>query len=276
MNQDGTDLEVAGRYAVITGAADGIGRALARQAAEIGMSLALADINEAGLKTLTSELEANGTRVMTRHLDVGSAEETERFARDVFAWASSPFALVFANAGIHGLTDGLRPDLATWNRVIDVNLKGAIHMISAFMGRLIDQDMPAQFVLTASQAAYVAAPGMSPYVATKHALWGLADCLRLELAQADTPVGVSIVAPSRVASGMTRPQTERMRHAQGDAAARAYEAKLIGPEPIAEIMLREARRRAFWIIPSHEPTGALLQKRVDDLIAAMPAGEIRP
>ena len=269
------DLQVEGRCAVITGAADGIGRALARQAADLGLELALADINEAGLQTLASELEARGVRVMTRRLDVVSAEETERFARDVFAWTSSSVALVFANAGIHGLTDGLRPDLATWNRVIDVNLRGAIHMVAAFMGRLIDQEAPAQFVITASQAAFVAAPGMSPYVATKHALWGLADCLRLELAQASSAVGVSIVAPSRVASGMTRPQTERMRQAQGDAAASAYEAKLIGPELIAEVMLREVRRRPFWIIPSHESTAPFLQARIEELLAAMPAGEIR-
>ena len=269
------DLELEGRCAVITGAADGIGRALARQAADLGMELALADINEAGLETLALELKAKGVRVMTRRLDVVSAEETERFAGEVFGWASSPVTLAFANAGIHGLTDGLRPDLATWNRVINVNLKGAVHMVSAFVGRLIDQGTPAQFVVTASQAAFVAAPGMSPYVATKHALWGMADCLRLELAQAKTPVEISIVAPSRVASGMTRPQTERMRQAQGDAAAQAYEAKLIGPEPIAEVMLREARRRAFWIVPSHESTAPFLQTRIDELLAAMPLGEIR-
>ena len=269
------DLQVKGRCAVITGAADGIGRALARQAADLGLELALADINEAGLQAVASELEAGGRRVMTRRLDVVSAEETERFGRDVFAWASSPVALVFANAGVHGLTDGLRPDLTTWTQVIDVNLRGAVHMVSAFMGRLIDQGEPAQFVITASQAAFVAAPGMSPYVTTKHALWGLADCLRLELAQAKTPVGVSIVAPSRVASGMTRPQTERMRRAKGDSAASAYEATLSGPAPIAEVRGREARRRAFWIIPSHESTGALVQQRLNELLAAMPAGEIR-
>lgn len=268
------ELDSKGGCVVITGAASGIGRALAEQVGEPGVELALADIDEAALQVVADALRVRGLRVLARRVDVSVAEDVEGFARAVFDWAESPVVLVFANAGIHGLTSGLDPDLKVWNRVIDVNLKGPVHMSAAFIRRLIDQGRPAQFVITGSQGSFVAAPGMAPYIATKHALWGFADSLRLELAQAGAPVQVSLAAPSRVVTGMTRGQIDQARATRGEAAAQAYEASMIGPEPIAEVMLREAKRRAFWIIPSHESVADLLRARVDAVLSAMPAGRI--
>jgi len=264
----------ASGVAVVTGAASGIGRALAVRLAGRGMGLAIADIDEAGLESTAAESAALGAAVLTRRIDVTSAAQVTTFACDVFGWTSETIRLVFANAGIHGLTSAIAPDLAVWNQVIDVNLKGAVHTGHAFLPRLIDQGQAAQFVITGSQASFLAAPGMAPYIATKHALWGLADTIRLELQALDTEVGISLVAPGRVASGITLSQAEAIRAKDGDEAASAYEAMLLPASAAAEVIIREAMRRAFWIIPSREDTLGVLRNRFDMLVNAMPAGLI--
>lgn len=268
------ELAVRGMYAVVTGAGSGIGRALALRLADEGAHLALADVDQESLDSVAAELDPAGVAVIAERLDVSSPADVDAFATRVFDQADGPVSMVFSNAGIHGLTNGLRPDLAVWDRVIDVNLRGTVHMGHAFMQRLLDQGTTAQFVITGSQASFLAAPGMAPYIATKHALWGYADCLRIELAAVDAPVGISLVAPSRVQSGMTRMQVERARESGGDAAAEAYQALMTDPDLVAEVMLREARRGAFWIIPSHESVDKAFQERVDAVIEAMPAGAI--
>lgn len=261
--------------AVATGAASGIGRSLALQLADAGHDIVITDINEAGLEETRAAVEAKGVRVLAVKTNMADFGDVEKLATAAFDWADKPISMVFANAGIHGLTSGIDPDLDLFAKVIAVNLMGPVHMTKAFLPRLIAQGRPAQLVITGSQASFLAAPGMSPYVATKHALWGYADTVRMELMMAQSEVGISLVAPSRVDTGLTRPQVESYRSKGGDKAADDYVASMIGPDAIAEVVIREAKKREFWIIPSHEPTAEMFKKRAEAIIAAMPAGEIK-
>lgn len=268
------ELETRGQCVVVTGAANGIGRSLALQLAREGANLALADINAQGLEDTRKQIEALGVNVMAQKVDMAEFGEVDAFARAVFAWADAPVRIVYANAGIHGLGSAIDPDLKAWDTVLGVNLMGPVHMAKAFVPRLIAQDEDAQFVITASQASFLAAPGMSPYVSAKHALWGYADCLRMELAMAKSKVGASIVGPSRTLTGITSPRYEEMKSTEGDEAAEAYKAMMIGPDPIAAVMLREAKKRAFWIIPSHESTMEAFKSRAQEIVDSMPAGMV--
>lgn len=268
-------LDASGKTVVVTGAASGIGRSLANQMADAGARLILADIDKAGLDKVAAELEAKGAQVLSRQVDMVDFAAVDKFAAEALDWAQGSLAFVFANAGIHGISPAIDPDLDLFAKVTAVNLMGPVHMSKAFVPRLMAQGIPAQFVITGSQASFLAAPGIAPYVTAKHGLWGFADSLRIELAMEQSPVGVSLVAPSRVDTAITRQRTEEYREKGGDKAVEDYLASMVGPDPIAEVIIREAKKRAFWIIPSHESTLDAFKARANAVVEAMPAGEIK-
>jgi NAD(P)-dependent dehydrogenase (short-subunit alcohol dehydrogenase family) len=246
-----TPLKIEGRAAVITGAASGIGRALAMEAGARGMQVAIADVNADGLAETERALSERQVRVLARALDVRDAEAVEAFGADCFERFES-IALVWANAGINCYNSAIRPNLAAWNDTIDINLRGPIHCMAAFVGRLVDRAEPARFVITGSQASFVAAPELGAYVATKHALWGIAETLRIELAQAQSPVGASLLAPPRVATGIIAVSTERVRAKGGDEAVAQFLAGMSQPDSIARIATDAAVAGDFLIVPDNE------------------------
>lgn len=249
-------VELSGRCAVITGAASGIGAALAREAAAAGMSLALCDVSAEALTSLAGELRANGTKVLAEVVDVSSAEALAGFGEKTRA-AFPSIALVFANAGMMQPDSAVRPNPAVWNRTVGVNLLGVVNTVAAFLPQLIDRGEPAQFVITASQAAFAAAPTISAYCATKHAMWAYAEILSAELAAETKVVQASLLAPGRVASGITMATRERTRVAGGDDAATAYERLLMPANILARFALDQARRRRFWILPAKDYQASL-------------------
>jgi NAD(P)-dependent dehydrogenase (short-subunit alcohol dehydrogenase family) len=265
---------VEGRTIVITGAAGGIGRALSLHAADKGMAVVAADVDEAGLQELGGALEAKGARYLTRRLDVSDTDAVDAFAKEVFDWSTS-VALVFANAGIMRMMDGLRPDMKGWAETIDVNLRGPVNMVHGFLGRLLDQPDWSQFVITGSQASFIVTTRMTPYIATKHAVWGLADALRSELKETDGHVGISLIAPGRVRSGITLARKSMILAAEGTEAAQQYDGVLAEPEAVARLVLGQAIGGQFWIVPSPSPYAGAVRPRFEELLAAEASGQIR-
>jgi NADP-dependent 3-hydroxy acid dehydrogenase YdfG len=244
-------LQLSGRCAVITGAASGIGAALAREAAAEGMSLALCDVAADALQGLAGSLRADGAQVLAEPVDVRSAEALAGFADKARA-AFPSIAMVFANAGLMRPDSATRPDPAVWELTIGVNLMGVVNTVAAFLPSMIDRAEPAQFVITASQAAFAAAPTISAYCASKHAMWAYAEILNAELTGESQAVKVSLLAPGRVASGITMATRERTRAAGGDAAAAAYEQLLMPADVLARFAIGQARERRFWILPADD------------------------
>lgn len=268
-------LDPRGKTVVVTGAASGIGRSLARQLADAGASLVITDINAEGLESVAEELRALGAKVHAPTVDMADFAAVDAFADQVVKWSGDTLAFVFANAGIHGITPAIDPDLDMFAKVLTVNLMGPVHMSKAFVPRLMARGGPAQLVITGSQASFLAAPGIAPYVAAKHGVWGFADSLRIELAMVQSEVGVSVVAPSRVDTAITRQRLDEYRAQGGEKAVQDYIASMVGPDAIAEVIIREAKKRVFWIIPSHEATLEMFKARADAIIEAMPAGMIK-
>jgi NAD(P)-dependent dehydrogenase (short-subunit alcohol dehydrogenase family) len=177
--------------AVVTGAASGIGRALAEQLAADGYHLHLADI------TPTDHL---GSKLggLTHLLDVADAD-----AMDALATAAPQASIVCLNAGIVGPSMGAPWEVPAdeWLRLLQVNLLGPVNGLRAFVPRLLATGRPGQLLVTASLAGLVTFPGGGAYAATKHALVAVAEQAALALAQ--TPVSVTVVCPALVRTAMS-------------------------------------------------------------------------
>ena len=179
VREDRSVKDFEGRVVAITGAAGGIGRATALAFAGRGAALALADIEREGLSAVGRELRGQGRRVLARAVDVARAEEMERFADEVWGLFGRVDILV-NNAGIalNGFLEDMQ--LADWRRILDVNLWGVIHGCHYFYPRMGRQAGGGHIVNVASMAALGPLPASTAYCATKSAVLGLSESLRIE------------------------------------------------------------------------------------------------
>jgi NAD(P)-dependent dehydrogenase (short-subunit alcohol dehydrogenase family) len=172
-----TPIAVDGRTAFVSGAASGIGRAVARRLADHGCPVAIADQDEAGLEQ-TAELISGP--VLARKLDVRDRQAQMAFAADVAEWAPRPLGMVFNNAGVttaQGVAEGSVED-DEW--VAEVNFGGVVNGIRAFLPILLRQDSGV-IVNTSSVFGLMGWPLQSAYCASKFAVRGFTESLRHEL-----------------------------------------------------------------------------------------------
>jgi NADP-dependent 3-hydroxy acid dehydrogenase YdfG len=179
--------------AVITGAASGIGRALATRLAATGTRLVLADIQAAALADVAAALGA--TAVPT--------DVADHRAMQALAAAAPDAQLVCLNAGIVGSTLGApwEVDPQEWDTVLAVNVGGVVNGLRAFVPRLLAAGQPGHILITASLAGLATFPGGGAYGASKHAVVAIAE--QAGLALADTRVGVTLLCPALVRTGMS-------------------------------------------------------------------------
>lgn len=179
---------LAGKVVLITGAARGIGEEVARRLHRRGARLVLVDLDEVPLNALAAEL---GDRVATAVADVTDLRSMNAaVATGVDAFGG--LDVVVANAGIASYGSVLAVDPAAFRRVIDVNLVGAFHTVRAALPSIIDRR--GYVLVVSSAAAYVPAPGMAPYDASKAGLEHFANALRLEVAHLGVDVGSAQMA----------------------------------------------------------------------------------
>jgi NAD(P)-dependent dehydrogenase (short-subunit alcohol dehydrogenase family) len=191
-----------GRVAVVTGGASGIGYALAAGAAGRGLRVVLSDVRADALEPAAAALRESGATVTAVVADVSQPADIDRLARTAFALG--PVQLICSNAGIVVVGRAWELTVADWERVMNVNFMATVHLVRAFLPPLIEAGLPAQLLVTGSMASVTARAGISPYVAAKHALLGLCESLNYELADAGADVGVTLLLPGKVATGMSR------------------------------------------------------------------------
>ncbi|MGW4056671.1 SDR family NAD(P)-dependent oxidoreductase [Amycolatopsis sp. NPDC004747] len=189
---------ITGRPVVITGAASGIGRALATRLSRLGSPVALADVDEDGLKATAAALPG---RVLTRVLDVRDAEDQLRFAAEVREWLPAPLAAVFNNAGVAVTSSVLDavPEDDEW--LHDINFHGVVHGTRAFLPILVEQGEGA-IVNTSSVYGLLGVPYQSAYCAAKFAVRGFTESLRQELR--GTGVRAVTVHPGGITTNIAR------------------------------------------------------------------------
>lgn len=222
--------------AVVTGAASGIGRALAERLAADGYHVHLADI--APTDDLARQLAG------TPHiLDVADAGAMESLA----AAAHDP-SVVCLNAGIVGPSVGAPWEVPAdeWLHILQVNLLGPVNGLRAFVPRLLAAGRPAQILVSASLAGLVTFPGGGAYAATKHALVAVAE--QAALALADTPVSVTVVCPALVRTAMSPEGAD--------------------PADVVAAALAGGRKRRFVVMPAE--WSAAVRDRADRLASGQP------
>jgi NAD(P)-dependent dehydrogenase (short-subunit alcohol dehydrogenase family) len=242
----------AGRVAIVTGGASGIGAALVRALAVRGATIVIADVDEAGAKSVAEDVNAGaagGEAVSTAVLDVRDADAVADLVAQVAAERGG-LDLMFNNAGIAVGGQVEEMTLEHWNRVIDVNFRGVVHGVHAAYPVMLGQGH-GHIVNTASLAGLVPGPGLAPYASVKHAVVGLTLSLRAEAASRG--IRVSAICPGFVDTPLLGrvnpdlPQTE----AGANAAALALRlGKLYQAEPLAQDVLRGvAANRALIVAP---------------------------
>lgn len=259
----------AGRVAAITGAASGIGRALAEDLARRGADLALGDIDDAGLAETVGRCEGHGVKVTSQRLDVA-----DRAA--VYGWADEVVAdhgrvnLIFNNAGVAlGATvESMRHEDFEW--LMGIDFWGVVSGTQAFLPHL-KASGEGHVVNVSSVFGLVSIPSQSAYNAAKFAVRGFTDTLRMELEIEGAPVSVTTVHPGGIKTNIARnaridPSVVEITGDGAEAAQASFERVFItSPERAAHQILtavQHNRRRAL-IGPD---------AKVIDLVARLPAG----
>ncbi len=199
----------AGKVAVITGAGSGFGLEFARIGARERMRLVLMDVQQDALERAVSDACSRGAEAIGVRADVSRAEEVDRAAAE----AKSAFGtvhLLFNNAGVAGGGGYLwESSLKDWKWIVGVNLMGVVHGIRSFVPLMLEHGGEGHVVNTASAAGLVSSPLMGAYNASKHAVVTLSETLHHELRLANARIGVSVLCPAYVPTGISSSERNR-------------------------------------------------------------------
>ena len=269
--------ELKDRVVVITGGASGIGLAMAKRFAREGMKLVLADIEEDALRRVEQEFRKAGVPVLAIRTDVSRSHDVERLAEKTLATFGAVH-VVCNNAGVAPGGVVWESTVADWEWVLGVNVWGVIHGVRVFVPIMLRQDTPCHVVNTASVAGLLSVPGMGIYCVSKHAVVTLSECLHHDLAERGSKIGVSLLCPAFVPTGIldserNRPallrnqsrvrtpedqaREEQMRH--------AVQSGRVSAEMVAEMVLDGIRQERFYIF-THPRIKAAIQTRMEDVL----------
>ena len=190
-----------GAAAAVTGAAGGIGRALALELAARGADLALADRDEAGLASVAAEI-GNKQKVTTHRVDVGEPADITAFAQAAIA-AHPSLNILINNAGVALMGQFGEIDQSQMEWLMNINFWGTVHATRAFLPHLATRP-EAHIVNLSSIFGIIGPPGQTAYSASKFAVRGFSESLRHELQMAKSPVRLSVVHPGGVATNIAR------------------------------------------------------------------------
>ena len=190
-----------GRVAVVTGAASGIGLAVVEAFVAAGMRVTMADVNERSLVEQADRLQSLGADVKAIPTDVSNPDAVDDLAEAAVRHFGGLHVAV-NNAGIVNGGKSWELSLDDWRRVLDINLWGVIHGVRSFVPRILATGEEGHVVNMASMAAVRPVPGIGPYSVAKHGVLALSDVLRSELEAIGAPVGVSVVMPGKIRTGM--------------------------------------------------------------------------
>ena len=270
-------MDMKGRVAVITGAGSGFGREFARLGATRGLRLALADINQVALDSVVAELRDTGADVIGVQTDVSKADAIQALADATMAQFGAVH-LLFNNAGVGSGGFVWESTDADWQWVMGANVWSVIHGVRIFTPLMLAHGEPAHIVNTASAAGLINAPNMGIYNVSKHAVVALSETLYQDLRLIHASVGVSVLCPAFVPTGIAHshrnrpaelanssPPTPSMLAAQ-QSSVKAVESGRISAPEIAAMTFAAIDAGQFYIVP-HKKILDIVQQRMTDIVS---------
>lgn len=229
---------LAGKTALVTGAASGIGKETALAFARRGADLVLCDVDESGLAATAEALRGLGRSVQAERVDVADAAQMEAFAEKVHA-RTPAVDLLMNNAGVAIGGPFLATSLPDWDWIIGINLRGVVHGCHFFIPPMVRRNQGGHVVNVSSAAGYSASSALAAYNATKFAVLGLSEALWDELEPHG--IGVTAICPGIIDTPITRSARlvgEMSRPGQREQMVNAYQRRGYGPERVARNILR--------------------------------------
>ncbi|MFI0236955.1 SDR family NAD(P)-dependent oxidoreductase [Streptomyces sp. NPDC016845] len=276
----------AGQVAVVTGAASGIGLAMARRFAADGLKVVLADVEKRALESAAEGLRADGATVHARVVDVGEREEVMALAEDTYATFGHCHVLC-NNAGVGSGAEGRMWDHEPndWKWAFAVNVWGVFHGIQAFVPRMIEAGEPGHVVNTSSGDGGIAPlPTASVYAVTKAAVVTMTESLYAHLKAEHARVGASVLfpGPHMLRTGLweshrNRPgryAKERPRKTpyrsldQWEAAMKeaGREVEFTPVEEVADLVAEGIAADRFWLLPASEHSDRQIRARARSML----------
>jgi len=244
----------SGKIAIITGAASGIGYALSRELGRRGAAVVMADRNVDLLFTSSAALTGEGFRVNAAQLDVTDPAAVKKLVDDTVA-AHGRLDYLFNNAGIVIVGEARDFSLEDWYTVINTNLYGVVHGVAAAYPLMVKQGF-GHIVNTASVAGLVPATGQVPYTASKYAVVGLSNALRIE--GADYGVKVSVVCPGLIDTPILK--TSRMINMDRAKLAKMMPGRMAPDTCAGEILRNVEKNKATIVVTGLAKTYWLIQR----------------
>ncbi len=270
--------ELKDKVAVITGAANGIGRSLAEKAAEEGMKVVLAGLNEANLLQAERELKAKGAIVLSVQTDVSKENDVVSLAQKTLS-AFGAVHLLCNNAGVAGGGSVWESSLEDWRWMMGVNLWSVIFGIRVFVPIMLSQNTDSHILNTASIAGLLSPPGMGVYNVTKHGVVAISETLYQELAAKSALVKVSVLCPSYVRTKILDSARNQPSHKNLATEKRMTESELeagwqsiassnytvISSEQVADCAFKAILKDQFYIL-THPESKEWVRSHADDVI----------
>ncbi|MCH8542697.1 MAG: SDR family NAD(P)-dependent oxidoreductase [Alcanivorax sp.] len=250
-----------GKQVLITGAGSGIGRETALAFAEAEACLWVVDIQLANAEETVQQIMSRGGRARALQCDVADMASVQRMADAVHAEIPA-LDILMNNAGIGSAGRFLDTELETWRKVMDVNLMGVVHGCHAFLGKMVERGQGGHVINTASAAAFVAAPDMPIYAASKFAVQGFTEALRGDMATHD--IGVTAICPGIINTAIVANSIMEGKIGAAethDKVMKFYEKRNYTPAQVARVILSAVRRNVGVQPVSPEAWGMYYAKR---------------
>jgi len=272
--------EFKDKVAVITGAASGIGRGLAERCVMEGMKVVLADVEKARLHETERDLKGKGGNVLAQICDVSKEGNVKQLAEKTVSTYGAVH-LLCNNAGVSAGALIAQHTLADWKWVIGVNLWGVIYGIHMFLPIMLEQNTECHIVNTASVEGLWTRISGASYQVTKHGVVALSEILKLEMAFMETKIGVSVLCPGAVNTGILEsgrnrppglqnplesiPEPTPEQEKEWEKLKKVFEEGM-PPIEVADHVFRAIREDRFFIL-THPVHNEVIKKRLDRILS---------